>query len=92
LRVGGTLIGMVGVANKIDGYGSDDERLLSTFANQVAIAIDNARLYEQQREMITRPVSIGDVATSTGLSGSANRSAPAPVEAPSAPSSRRPAG
>ncbi|MDQ1434485.1 MAG: hypothetical protein QOF59_1301 [Actinomycetota bacterium] len=52
LRVGDDLIGMIGVANKTDGYGSDDERLLSTFANQVAVAIDNARLYERQREMI----------------------------------------
>jgi DNA-binding CsgD family transcriptional regulator len=91
LRVGGTLIGMVGVANKTDGYGSDDERLLSTFANHVAIAIDNARLYAQQREMITRLVPIGYAPTPTGTSGSANRSAPAPVEAPSTPSSRRPA-
>ena len=53
LRVGTDLIGMVGVANKSDGYDSDDERILTTFANQVAVAIDNARLYERQREMIT---------------------------------------
>jgi len=54
LRLGSTLIGMVGVANKEDGYGSHEERFLSTFANQVAVAIDNARLYQQQREMIAR--------------------------------------
>ena len=52
LRVGTTVIGMIGVANKPGGYVADDERLLSTFANQVAVAIDNARLYERQREMI----------------------------------------
>ena len=52
LRVGTTVIGMIGVANKPGGYAADDERLLSTFANQVAVAIDNARLYERQREMI----------------------------------------
>jgi two-component system, NarL family, sensor histidine kinase DevS len=52
LRVGRTVIGMIGVANKPGGYVADDERLLSTFANQVAVAIDNARLYERQREMI----------------------------------------
>jgi signal transduction histidine kinase len=46
------VIGMIGVANKPGGYVADDERLLSTFANQVAVAIDNARLYERQREMI----------------------------------------
>jgi signal transduction histidine kinase len=52
LRVGSTVIGMIGVANNPGGYVADDERLLSTFANQVAVAIDNARLYERQREMI----------------------------------------
>jgi signal transduction histidine kinase len=54
LRVGTTVIGMIGVANRFDGYHPDDERLLSTFANQVAVAIDNARLYERQRQMIER--------------------------------------
>jgi signal transduction histidine kinase len=52
LRVGPTVIGMMGVANKESGYNESDERLLSTFANQVAVAIDNARLYQHQREMI----------------------------------------
>jgi GAF domain-containing protein len=52
LRVGKTVIGMMGVAGKEGGYNGSDERLLSTFANQVAVAIDNARLYERLREMI----------------------------------------
>jgi len=64
LRVGATLIGVLGAANKPGGYGGDDERLLSTFANQVATAIDNARLYEVQREMIKGLVSVVDLATS----------------------------
>ncbi|HEX3841115.1 MAG TPA: GAF domain-containing protein [Acidimicrobiales bacterium] len=52
LLVGAKMIGMIGVANKTEGYGVDDERLLSTLANQVAVAIENARLYEQQGKMI----------------------------------------
>ena len=52
LQVGEKVIGMIGVANKISGYTDDEERLLSTFANQVAVAIENARLYEDQRRMI----------------------------------------
>jgi signal transduction histidine kinase len=52
LRVGDTTIGMIGVANKTDDYGDDDERILATLANQVAVAIENARLYERQQEMI----------------------------------------
>jgi len=45
---------MVGVANRPGGYSFDQERLLSIFANQVAVAIRNARLYEEQRDMIAR--------------------------------------
>ena len=52
LQVGERVIGMIGVANKLSGYTADEERLLSTFANKVAVAIENARLYEDQRRMI----------------------------------------
>jgi GAF domain-containing protein len=54
LRVGPEVIGMIGVGNRQKGYGPEDERLLSTFANQVAVAIDNAGLYEHQQMMIAR--------------------------------------
>lgn len=52
LRLGDAVIGMIGVANKPGGYDPGDERLLSTFAGQVAVAVDNARLYQVQRQMI----------------------------------------
>jgi signal transduction histidine kinase len=52
LQVGSVVIGMIAVANRPGGYDDDDERLLSTFANQVAVAIENARLYERQERMI----------------------------------------
>lgn len=58
LRVGDTVIGMIGVANRVGGYSEDDSRLLATFANQVAGAIDSARLYDHQREMIRRLQSL----------------------------------
>ena len=54
LRVSDDVIGMIGVGNKREGYGPEDERLLSSFANQVAVAIDNAMLHEHQQEMIAR--------------------------------------
>lgn len=48
------VLGMLGVANREGGYDKQQERLLSVFANQVAVAIRNARLYEEQRNMIAR--------------------------------------
>jgi GAF domain-containing protein len=54
LFLGPQVIGMIGVANREKGYGPEEERLLSTFSNQIAVAIDNAGLYEQQQMMIKR--------------------------------------
>jgi signal transduction histidine kinase len=54
LRVGSEVIGMVGVANRKEGYSDDEGRLLSSFASQAAVAIDNARLYESQKDLIRR--------------------------------------
>lgn len=52
LRYRDETIGMIGVANRPAGYVAQHERLLATFANQVAVAIANARLYERQQAMI----------------------------------------
>ncbi|MDX1449100.1 MAG: GAF domain-containing protein, partial [Acidimicrobiia bacterium] len=47
LRLNDEPIGMIGVANRPEPYTDDHERLLLTYAGQVAIVIDNARLYER---------------------------------------------
>jgi signal transduction histidine kinase len=52
LRLDEEVIGMIGVGNRMSGYTASDEELLIVFADQVAAAIDNARLYERQHEMI----------------------------------------
>jgi signal transduction histidine kinase len=54
LVFGSEVLGMLGVANRQGGYDKQQEQLLSVFANQVAVAIRNARLYEEQRNMIAR--------------------------------------
>lgn len=53
LRFRDETIGMIGVANRVQGYDAHHERLLATFANQIAVAIANARLYERQQDMIS---------------------------------------
>ncbi len=53
LRLRDETIGMIGVANRLQGYDAHHERLLATFANQIAVAIANARLYERQQAMIS---------------------------------------
>jgi PAS domain S-box-containing protein len=54
LSIGHTRIGMLQVANKRDGgnFTDDDMRLLSIFAAQAAIVVENANLYERERRYI----------------------------------------
>jgi signal transduction histidine kinase len=47
LRISDNPIGMIGVANRGSPYEDEHERLLLTYAAQVAIVIRNAQLYEQ---------------------------------------------
>ncbi|MFB0562715.1 MAG: ATP-binding protein [Candidatus Lokiarchaeia archaeon] len=53
LMVKGGLIGIFSLDNKMSGdmFTSEDLELLSTIANQAAIAIENAKLYEEMREI-----------------------------------------
>ncbi|HVO71378.1 MAG TPA: GAF domain-containing protein, partial [Aggregatilineaceae bacterium] len=51
LIVGGNRLGVIQASNKADssGFTDDDVRLLSIFAGQAAILIDNARLYREMQ-------------------------------------------
>lgn len=50
LRIKGTSIGVLDVANKKGGFTKDDVRVMSLFADQAAIAIENARLHHQAEQ------------------------------------------
>ncbi len=58
LRARGRVIGAVYVDNKLFSgvFKDDDLELLATFANQAAIAIDNARLFTQTDQALARRV------------------------------------
>ena len=49
----GNLIGVLNIFNKKDvgGFSNDDQRLLSIIASQSAQIIENARLYEKEKQM-----------------------------------------
>lgn len=51
LSVRGRTIGTLGVIGKPGGFSKDDVRIASLLANQAAIAIDNARLYQQVEQL-----------------------------------------
>jgi nitrate/nitrite-specific signal transduction histidine kinase len=54
LQRGGDLLGLVGVMTRQRrGFSQDDVQLLTRLAHQVAVAIENARLYEQVRHLAT---------------------------------------
>lgn len=47
------VIGMVAVANRADGYDQGHARLLGALSSHLAVAIENARMYERQRQTIS---------------------------------------
>jgi putative nucleotidyltransferase with HDIG domain len=51
VKTKGKVIGVLQAINRVEGaFSRDDLRLFQLFSNQVAIALDNARLYEEIRE------------------------------------------
>lgn len=58
LKVGKQVIGVINAASsRLNAFGADDERLLTTIAGQLAVIIENARLHQETqhrlREMTT---------------------------------------
>ena len=53
------LIGVLVLSNKLSSqpFTQDEQRVLSTLANQTAVAIENARLYEELRESFIQSVT-----------------------------------
>ena len=51
LCVEGVAIGALAVVNKPGGFTEEDLRIINLFADQAAMAIENARLYEQAQEL-----------------------------------------
>ena len=57
LLAGGRTIGMIGVVNQ-SGYGTVQRRALSLFANQLAAAIEIARLHQRRQEMVDALINL----------------------------------
>jgi len=59
LMIGERLIGVLDVESpEIDGFTPDDIRILSTLSAQIAIALENARLYEEAKRLsLTDPLT-----------------------------------
>ncbi len=51
LRVKGVIIGTLDMVNKPTGFTQEDVRIINLFTDQAAIAIENARLYQQAQEL-----------------------------------------
>ena len=51
MHVNGGIIGVLDVVNKAGGFTEEDVRVMSIFANQAAMAIENARLQQQAAQL-----------------------------------------
>ena len=61
IPVGGASLGVISVqsTHKEGVYGADDERLLSTIAANVGVALQNARLFNETQEALSHQTAIG---------------------------------
>lgn len=69
MSVGNRRFGVIQVANKRDGKGftDNDMRLLSVFASQAAIVVENARLYDEERRRSEELGGLQQVAQAIGM-------------------------
>ncbi len=64
LNGGGKTIGCINVESEItNAFSEHDERLLTTLANQAAVAIENARLFEETRRRAIRQSALNAIIT-----------------------------
>ena len=56
-------------AVEFDAFGEHDERLLTTLANQAAVAIENARLFEETRRRASRQVALNAIIRASARTG-----------------------
>ncbi len=63
IPVGGTSLGVISVqSTQREGmYGADDQRLLSTLAANVGVALQNARLFNETQEALERQTATAEV-------------------------------
>ncbi len=63
IPVGGRSLGVISVQSteKEGVYGADDERLLSTIAANVGVALQNARLFNETRETLSHQTATADI-------------------------------
>jgi len=63
LRVGERTIGVINVESpRVNAFGANDLRLLSTLAGQVASEIERARLFEETRRRALEQSAVGEIA------------------------------
>jgi len=67
MLIGDRVVGVISVqAYRPHAYGEEEEQLLSTIADQVAVAIENARLYEETRRWLAREERLNELAHTLG--------------------------
>ncbi len=70
LKVGGRVIGCINMESPQENtFSEHDERLLSTLANQAAIAMENARLFEETRRRADRQAAISEIVMAATRAG-----------------------
>jgi len=82
MRIGDRVVGVISVqAYRPHAYGEEEQQLLSTIADQVAVAIENARLYEAQRRRTEQLAALNTISLTMGQSLETDKAMGAALEA-----------
>ncbi len=67
MRIGDRVVGVISVqAYRPHAYGEEEQVLLSTIADQVAVAVENARLYDETHRRLAREQRLNELAHTLG--------------------------
>ena len=62
IAIGENVLGVLDVQDdEVDGLGENDVDLLQSIANQVAVALQNARLYQHTQQQVAREALIANI-------------------------------
>ncbi|MBI3241966.1 MAG: GAF domain-containing protein, partial [Chloroflexi bacterium] len=62
----GRMVGLIVIANKPGGFNNDDARLVSIFSNQTRALIENAELFAEMSETLSREKRLNDISRVIG--------------------------
>lgn len=81
IKTGASVLGVLIVEDtRVDAFGTDDFAVLQAVANQLAVALENARLFEQARRRAEEQITITEMIRALNVALDVHQAFPALVK------------